>query len=99
VDARNVVLTALKWAEDGDGFIVRLIETYGEQAEVRVTLPFLDITGACLTNPVEEDMETITVRGHSVTVGVAPFGIATMRVRVQENRTPPRSYSRKQNSS
>ena len=92
VKGTNVVLTALKRAEDGDGFVARLIETEGRHAEVTVALPLLDITGACLTNPVEEDTEAITVRGHSVTVGVAPFGITTIRLRVQEDRASPRSF-------
>jgi len=82
VDGKNVVLSALKKAEDGDGFVVRLIETEGESTEVTVTLPFLDISSACLTNLAEEDAEAIDVRGHSVTIGVTPFGITTIRLRV-----------------
>jgi len=80
VDKSNVLLLTLKEAEDGDGIIIRLIETEGSSVDVMVTLPFVAIGQACLTNLVEENAEALSTEEHSVTVPVKAFGITTIRI-------------------
>lgn len=41
VGPENVLLTVFKRAEDGSGYVLRLLETAGAQTEARLTLPFL----------------------------------------------------------
>lgn len=60
VENSNVVLSALKRSEDGDGLIVRLTELNGEAATAAVTLaPLLStgITRATLMTPAESPIE------------------------------------------
>ncbi|MCK4591035.1 MAG: hypothetical protein KAT86_04720, partial [Candidatus Latescibacteria bacterium] len=80
VDQPNVLLLTLKQAEDGDGIIVRLIETEGKEVRVTVTLSFLTIAQAHETNLVEENQNLLTFTEHTVEAPVKPFGITTMRL-------------------
>ncbi len=81
LDQPNVVLLTLKAAEDGDGWIVRLAETGGQEVIVTVTLPFLEIAQAFRTNLVEEDEAVLPHDRHSVRVTVLAYGIVTVRCR------------------
>ncbi len=80
IDAPNVMLLAWKRAEDGDGFILRLIETEGRAAEATVTLPALRIRRACRTDLVEADQAPLLCDAHSVRLGLGPHAIGTIRV-------------------
>ena len=81
VDEPNVMLLALKRAEDGDGIIARLVETEGRKTTVRLRLPFVDISQANLTNLVEENQGSLKVSDGIVQVPIEAFGIATVRVK------------------
>lgn len=81
VDKPNVFLLTLKRAEDGDGIIVRLIETEGKDATATVTLPHLTIKKAYRTNLVEENEGKATSTEHKITVPIKAFGITTIRLR------------------
>ncbi|MCS7221977.1 MAG: glycoside hydrolase family 38 C-terminal domain-containing protein [Anaerolineae bacterium] len=81
LDQPNVSVLALKAAEDSDGWIVRLAETEGQEVTVTVTLPFLDIAQAFLTNLVEEDAAVLPYDRHSVRVRMPAHGIVTIRCR------------------
>jgi alpha-mannosidase len=81
VDKPNCLLMTLKQAEDGDGIIVRLIETEGKDVEVTVNLPFLKICQAYLTNLTEENKEAIPAQENTFTTAVKAFGITTIRIK------------------
>lgn len=81
VDRTNVLILTLKRAEDGDGIILRLIETEGKDVTVTLTIPFLTISGAYRTNLVEEDEGKLPFTEHTVTAPVKAFGITTIRIR------------------
>jgi len=80
IDQPNVLLVTLKQAEDGNGAIVRLIETEGKEVRATVTLLFFTIVQAYETNLVEENQKPLTFTRHTVEVQVKPFGITTIRV-------------------
>jgi len=85
VDKPNVLLSTLKRAEDGDGIIVRLIETEGKDVTATVTLPHTTIKQAYGTNLVEENKEKLTSSAtgntaHKVTAPIKGFGITTIRL-------------------
>ena len=80
IDQPNVLLLALKQAEDGGGLIVRLMETEGKDTQVKVILPFFTIAMAYQTNLVEENERLLSAQKHGVTVPIKAFGITTIRV-------------------
>jgi alpha-mannosidase len=82
VDKPNVMLTALKQAEDGDGIIIRLIETQGKQTTALVTLPHVAIKEAILTNLVEENKSPANFTKHEIQVNLKAFGITTVCIRM-----------------
>jgi len=84
VNRPNVLLLALKQAEDGDGVVVRLVETEGKKVEPTLTLPHLTVRKAYRTNLAEENQEDLPSTPHGVTVPVKAFGITTVRL-----QTPP----------
>jgi hypothetical protein len=83
VDAPNVILLTFKQAEDGNGVILRLMETAGCETEATLTLPTLSILGAWETNLVEETGRPLPHSAHSATIVLAPYAMRTLRIRVR----------------
>lgn len=75
----QLVLEAMKPAEDGRGFIVRLYEAEGSsgEAEIFFTGPVGEV---CLVNLLEEKQETLGLIGRSIRVQFSPFQIISLRV-------------------
>jgi alpha-mannosidase len=81
VDRPNVLLVTLKAAEDGDGLILRLRETEGQDTVVIVSLPFLDVCQAFRTNLVEENEASLSYDRHSFRMHLPANGLVTVRCR------------------
>jgi alpha-mannosidase len=80
VKPANVVLTALKKAEDEKGLIFRVYEWAGESGDVQIHVP-KGATGAIVTNLMEKpDGAALPVSNDSVTVPIHPYEILTVRV-------------------
>jgi len=86
VDQANVVLQALKRAEDGRGIILRLRELAGRDTEVRVTSPLWrgKIISAILTDIAEGDENPASASEDGVAVPVKAFGIQTVRILIPD---------------
>jgi alpha-mannosidase len=82
----NASLLTLKRAEDGDGIVVRLIETEGRSATANIALPHLTVRGAWAANLAEENQSELAFSPHQVTTPIKAFGLATVRIRVQPTR-------------
>jgi len=80
VDKPNVILLAMKKAEDDNGIIIRLNETEGRDTQVSVTLPHINISEAYMTNLIEENEGSLDVRGQTVRINMKPFGVQTLRI-------------------
>ena len=84
ISPSNVACTTLKPAEaNGKGFIVRLVETQGQEATATVSLPFLgQIAAATVTNLVEDDRpEPLAVQGgNRFVIPLRPYAVKTVRV-------------------
>jgi alpha-mannosidase len=80
-DQDNVVVTALKKAEDGDALLLRFYEWAGKNSEVHFTLP-PGATSAHLTNLMEQpEGSALAVSSDAkITVPVHPFEIISVRV-------------------
>ena len=80
VDNPNVVLTAVKKAEDSNALIVRMYEFAGQTAEVKLHVP-AGATGATETNMMEKsEGSPITVSSDTLTAPIKPYEILTLQV-------------------
>jgi alpha-mannosidase len=80
VTPENVVLTALKKAEDADGLIFRVYEWAGKENEVQIHLPG-GATAATVTNLMEKpEGAALSVVDDIVKVPIHPYEILTVRV-------------------
>jgi alpha-mannosidase len=80
VKPENVVLTALKKAEDDNGLIFRVYEWAGKSGDVEFHLP-AGATSATVTNLMEKPEGTaLKIAGDTVTAPIHPYEILTVRV-------------------
>ena len=80
VKPENVVLTALKKAEDSNGLIFRVYEWAGKSSDVQIQLP-AGATTATVTNMMEKPQgSSLAVSNNVVTVPIHPYEILTVRV-------------------
>ena len=79
IDNKNVVLTALKKAEDSDALILRFYEWAGDRSDVRVKVPH-GVTSAKLANLLEQtDGSPLPIAGGDiVSVPTKPYEIVTV---------------------
>jgi alpha-mannosidase len=76
----NLMLTALKKTEDGNGLLLRFYEWAGQSGNAMVTVP-AGASSARLTNLMEEPSGSeLSVNGNKVIVPFHPFEIVSVRV-------------------
>ncbi len=86
VKPENVVLTALKKAEDDNALIFRVYEWSGKSGDVEIHVP-KGATGATLTNLMEKpEGQALKVVGDTVTAPIHPYEILTVQVNYSPNR-------------
>ena len=75
-----MVLDALKKAQDGNGYILRVYEPEQSRGTVKITLnlPFSKVTECNLMEVDERDIET---DGNSFSFEIKPFEVRTFRIR------------------
>lgn len=82
-DNSNVLVKALKKAEKSDEYVIRLYETAGTGKQ-EVTLDFPStVLSAKELNGVEDEMGSLPASGHNVSFTMHPFGMKTIRVKLQ----------------
>ena len=81
VKPENVVLTALKKAEDDNGLIFRVYEWEGKSGNVEFHVP-KGATSATVTNLMEKpEGESLKITGDTVTAPIHPYEILTVEVK------------------
>ncbi len=80
VDGENVVIETVKWAEDGDGIIIRLYECMRRRGTTTLRTGF-PLADAQRTNLVEEYQYALEVTDNTVTFDIHPYQIVTLRLR------------------
>ncbi len=79
VEPENVILTAVKKAEDSNGLIFHVYEWAGKSANVTFTLP-PGATSAIETNLMEQpEGSPLTITGNKVTIPIKPYEILAIR--------------------
>ena len=79
VDAANVLVEAVKQAEDGDEIIVRLYECEGRDAQATIRFGF-PVRAVSAVDLMEENPTPLDITEGGVTVDFTPFAINTLRV-------------------
>jgi alpha-mannosidase len=79
IDIPQVVVEAIKRAEDSEATVVRLYEAWGGRctAHMRTTLP---AARAFLCDLLEREREEIAIRGGEIELHLAPFQILTLKL-------------------
>jgi hypothetical protein len=75
----NVIIDTIKPAEDGKGFVVRLYESSGCAANVRLTFG-VRVRDVQLSNTLEDKLQAIAVKDNACMLALRPFQIATLRI-------------------
>lgn len=75
----NLILSALKKAEDGDALVIRFFETRGERCTATIGLPER-ITAAERIDLIEHGEGTVAIDGGEITMDVGPFEIVTLKL-------------------
>jgi alpha-mannosidase len=79
LDPQNLVLTAMKKAEDGDGIIFRFYEWAGRGVAAHLRLPSR-ATRAVETNLMEKEEKPLAITEGAVTMQVGPYEIKALKV-------------------
>jgi alpha-mannosidase len=76
----NLILTAMKKAEDDDGIIFRFYESAGKATNARLKLP-AGVTAAMETNLMEKEEKPATVTNGTLVMPVRAWEIKAVKVR------------------
>ena len=80
ITPNNLILSALKKAEDSDEVILRFFETKGEDTEAEVEL-FREIKQLTLVDLLEREEKELPFTGNRFGLEVKPFEIVTLKLR------------------
>jgi alpha-mannosidase len=79
LDPDNLIISALKKAEDEEAIIVRFFETKGAACEAVLSVP-PHISSARTVNLLEEDESEVLVKDNKVRMEVKPFEIVSLKL-------------------
>ena len=80
LSGEGVELEAFKPAEDGNGYIARLLETGGRAGVARLSSRLFQIDRAWLCNAAEDDQKEVAAGKEGLEVAVQPYSIVTLRL-------------------
>ncbi len=88
VENPNVVLTAMKKAEDADGLVFRMMEWAGQESQVKLHVP-PGATAVTETNMMEKpEGAALPVVGETVTVPIHPYEVLTVEATYPRTPSP-----------
>lgn len=79
IDSDNVLIEAVKLAEDKSGFVLRLYECNGQRTKANIKVNGMKT--AELTTMIENKLEDLAVNDESVSLTFKPFEIHTIKVK------------------
>ncbi|MBN2290247.1 MAG: alpha-mannosidase [Candidatus Glassbacteria bacterium] len=88
VEPENVVVSAFKAAEDGDGFVLRCYEAHGRRVSARVKLP-APLTKAEEIDLLERPVGAVAVRERSLSFELGPYEIKGFRLQLGQTPHQP----------
>ena len=76
----GVELETFKPAEDGNGYIVRLLETAGHAGRARISSRLIEFSRAWLCSADEDNLRELGLSSGGVEVDLSPYAIVSLRV-------------------
>lgn len=83
----NIVLCALKPAEEGPDLVVRLLETAGRESEGMLKLPLVAVISAREANALEVAIGALKTSSHGVRFHIKPNQVMTLRIQLRPSAT------------
>lgn len=80
LDGDGVDLETLKPAEDGNGYIVRLLETGGKTVAARLSSRLLAIDRVWRCNAAEDNQQEIATKNGGLEIDLPPYSMVTLRL-------------------
>lgn len=80
LDSQNVIIDAVKKAQDGNGVIIRVYESEGKHTTASLSTPFNNAGSALECNMMEQDEAAIDISCGAITFGIGPFEVKTFRI-------------------
>ena len=77
----NVVIETVKKAEDGDGIIVRMYESFNKRTETVLNTGF-DFKSVTICDLLENNVKKVRTRQRQIPLTIKPFEIVTLKIRV-----------------
>lgn len=81
-DCDNVIIEAVKKAEDSNDIIIRLYECYNRRSDVCLTFA-KDIEAAYVCDMLENNIEEAVSEGSSVYLKIRPYEIITLKIKIK----------------
>ena len=82
---RNVIIKALKKAENSDEYVVRVYEIGGEKVQDAVLSFAGEIASACEADGTEKSIGSAEFSGNGLSVSIKPYSIKTFKVRLKSS--------------
>ena len=86
IEEENVLADTVKYAEDGDGIIVRMYETYGKRTKTHVTFAETGAAAYVECNCLEEEKEPLSHENGTLVITLKPYEIKTIKLKRQGRR-------------
>ncbi|MBU4400869.1 MAG: hypothetical protein KKE86_16255, partial [Planctomycetes bacterium] len=80
LDVSHAQVTVFKKAEDGDGYILRLLETTGQEGVASFRSPIFPLAASYLTDGVEDNLSPLAVKKDGVQIPLRPREFTTVRL-------------------
>lgn len=78
VSSDNVIITTVKKADDGDGYIMRLVEITGKLTDLTLEFGF-ELDSVWKTDLMERDIEELEFDGNMLKLKITPYEICSVR--------------------
>ena len=80
----NLVFTALKTAEDGEGLVARVLETGGQETDGVLSFPLLNVNAAQEANAVEVPGRRLKQDAQGIHFHIKPYQFVTVRLHTRK---------------
>ena len=82
---RNVIIKALKKAENSDEYVVRVYEMGGEKVQDAVLSFAGEIASVCEADGTEKSIGSAEFSGNGLSISIKPYSIKTFKVRLKSS--------------